>query len=236
MPNSGAAFRHMVQSGGVDPDRYFVELAACAVRGARADLPAGFDDAQVCAWAVDAGMRLHRFKRKLPLPRVERVLGALAQLRPTSLLDIGSGRGTFLWPLLDRFDDLPVTAIESDDERARQLAAVANGGLDRLEVLHADAASLAGLFEPVRKWDVATVLEVLEHVEDPTPVAAAVVGRAARAVIASVPSTPDDNPGHVRLFTQDALRSLLLDAGASRVSITQVPNHLVAVATGLGAS
>lgn len=219
---------------GVDEERYFIALAACAVRGSRPDAPADLDDAAVCQWGAQAGLRLHRFKRKQPLPRVERVLGTLAQLRPTNLLDIGSGRGTFLWPLLDRFGDLTVTVVESDDLRARQLAEVASGGLVRLEVMHADAASLRELPGLERQWEVVTVLEVLEHVEDPAPVAAAAVASATRAVIASVPSTPDDNPGHVRLFSQDSLRSLLIDAGASRVSITQVPNHLIAVATGVG--
>jgi hypothetical protein len=46
------------------------------------------------------GLRLHRFKRTMGLPRVSKVLGILRGLGPASLLDIGSGRGAFLWPLL----------------------------------------------------------------------------------------------------------------------------------------
>lgn len=220
-------------SGSMEPGSYFTALAACAVRGTRPDAPVGLGDTRLCEWGIAEGLRLHHFKRKIALPRVERALGALAQLRPATLLDIGSGRGTFLWPLLDRFETLSVTVVEPDAERARQLSAVAAGGMERLEVLPTRAEMLTAQPWHLRRWEVATILEVLEHVEDPETLAKAVVGSATSAVIASVPSTPDENPGHVRLFTQQTLRGLLLEAGASRVSITQVPNHLVAVATGL---
>ncbi len=49
--------------------------------------------------AQDRGLRLHRFKRTIELPRVRKVLGILKGIQPRNLLDIGSGRGTFLWPL-----------------------------------------------------------------------------------------------------------------------------------------
>ena len=54
---------------------------------------------------------------------------------------------------------------------------------------------------------------------------------ASRFVIASVPSKPDDNPEHVQLFTGDSLDALLLTAGAARVQITYVLNHIIAVAS-----
>ena len=46
-----------------------------------------------------------------------RVLGTLRGIAPTHLLDIGTGRGVFLWPLLDAFPSLMVTAVERDDVR-----------------------------------------------------------------------------------------------------------------------
>jgi hypothetical protein len=49
---------------------------------------------------LEAGLRMHRFKRSAALPRVQKTLGILKTLQPANLLDIGTGRGVFLWPLL----------------------------------------------------------------------------------------------------------------------------------------
>src|SRR5215212_3521510 len=93
----------------------YSHLAAAYVRGklrhsvsvapALLDLPlASLDDTQL-EQIIQLGrvheLRLHRFKRTMGLPRVAKVLGVLKALMPTELLDIGSGRGAFLWPFLD---------------------------------------------------------------------------------------------------------------------------------------
>jgi hypothetical protein len=67
---------------------------------------------------------LHYFKRVRLLPRIRWALGVLHTVQPASLPDIGSGHGKFLWPLLDAFPDLPVTAVDSDPKRVRDLEAV----------------------------------------------------------------------------------------------------------------
>src|SRR5215469_18530219 len=51
----------------------------------------------VIQFGIDQGLRLHRFKRTMDLARVRNVLGILKGLQPRQLLDIGSGRGAFLW-------------------------------------------------------------------------------------------------------------------------------------------
>ena len=51
---------------------------------------------------VAAGLRMNKFKKTMGLPRVKRVLGVLRCVCPTAILDIGSGRGAFLWPLPGR--------------------------------------------------------------------------------------------------------------------------------------
>lgn len=91
--------------------RYYVALGAAFVRGRWPELAdAGVDDAAVFAAGVECGHKLHKFKRNADLPRVRRVLSMLTGLAPSSLLDIGSGHGAFLWPLLDQFSELDVTA------------------------------------------------------------------------------------------------------------------------------
>ncbi len=207
----------------IDDASHYRWLAACFARGT---LGRYVDDDTAIAEAERAGLRLHRFKRAAELPRVRAVLGTLRGLAPASLLDVGSGRGVFLWPVLDALDGVRVTAIDVQPERAAQIAAVARGGVDRLAAACMDGGRLGfgdGAF------DVATVLEVLEHVADPAPVAAELM-RVARRAVATVPSHEDDNPEHVRVFTADSLRALFETAGARRVTVDGVRGHLTAVA------
>ncbi len=158
------------------PGRYYAPLAAAFIRGS---LPAPTGQRALWECALEAlgeeelavlldigqaaGLRLEKFKRSLPLPRVKAVLGVLAGFHPHSLLDIGSGRGAFLWPLLDAWPRLPVTAVDAGPLRARDLGALQAGGLANLRGLRMDATALA--FAD-RTFAVVTALEVLEHIPD----------------------------------------------------------------------
>lgn len=212
----------------MDPERYYLELAAAFVRGHRPALRAeGCPPAELVERGRADGLRLLKFKRNATLPRVAKVLGILRGLQPAALLDVGSGRGTFLWPLLHELPWLPVTALDADPRRVRDLLAVREGGVERLAVLHADACALP---LPADAMDVVTALEVLEHLPEPSRAAAELVRVARRFVVVSVPSGPDDNPQHIQLFSPASLRALLLDAGAKRVQLEHVPGHMIAVA------
>jgi ubiquinone/menaquinone biosynthesis C-methylase UbiE len=156
------------------------------------------------------------------------VLGVVRGLAPMNLLDVGSGRGVFLWPLLDEFSGLAVTAVDIADHRLDMLAAVRRGGVERLSVERMDVTALT--FAD-RSFDVVTVLEVLEHLERPEAAAREVLRVARRAVIASVPSREDNNPQHVRLFDRASLTALFAGAGARRIKIDYVLNHMICVAT-----
>ena len=208
-------------------DDLYGELAAAYVRGMCPDAPPDASVPALLDHGRRRGLKLHRFKRTAALPRVRAVLGALRGLVPVTLADIGSGRGVFLWPLLDAFPGLPVTAIERDERQFTHLAAVQRGGIGRFSAVHADAAGL-----PIEDaaFDVTTALEVLEHQEDPLPLAREAVRIARRFVIATVPSKEDDNPEHVQLFTAASLAGLLSSAGAHSVKIGYVLNHIIAVA------
>ena len=93
-------------------ERYFNELAAAFVRGRLNNPTASIDD------GIAAGLRLHKFKQGSELTRVRKVLGLLRALAPKSLLDVGSGRGTFRWPLVAAFPEVQVTAIDVSEQRA----------------------------------------------------------------------------------------------------------------------
>ena len=206
---------------------HYESLACAYIRGSLSGLPDDMPVDHVIARGQAAGLKLHRFKRTMELPRVRAVLGILRGLSPESLLDIGTGRGVFLWPLLDAFPDLPVTTVELDDRRFRHLDAVRRGGISRLSTIHSDAALLP---DADGAFDIVTVLEVLEHQHDPQVLARKAIRLARRFVIASVPSKADDNPDHVQLFDRQSLTALLIDAGAKAISIDYVLNHIIALA------
>jgi ubiquinone/menaquinone biosynthesis C-methylase UbiE len=207
--------------------RYYLDLAAAFMRGKMADAPA-LPPAEMVRLGLQAGLRLHKFKRTGELPRVRKVLGMLRGLAPQDLLDIGSGRGVFLWPLLDAFRELPVTALERNPRRAEDVHAVVRGGVTRLTAIQGDVCRL-----PLadRSVDVVAILEVLEHLRQPARAVVEAVRVARRCVVVSVPSKEDENPEHIRLFTRDRLHALLRTAGVRRVHFDGVHNHLLALAT-----
>lgn len=194
------------------------ELATAWVRGCRPE----WDD-DLLARAIAEGLPVHRFKRSGTLARVAKVLGILRGLEPTSILDIGSGRGAFLWPLLDGIRGVAVTSVERDALRLSDIQRVAAGGITRLAGIEGDVTALA---LPDASFDVVTILEVLEHLHRPDLAAKEVIRVARRFVIASVPSKPDDNPGHIQLFDADSLRALF---PCCTVDIDYVPGHMIAV-------
>lgn len=176
---------------------------------------------------IDQGLLLHQFKWTAELPRVRHVLGVLKSLQPRSLLDVGSGRGAFLWPLVETFPSLPVTVIELLPQRVEDIQAVRDGGFPQIRAYEMDACRMA--FAD-RSFDVVTALEVVEHVREPQRAISEICRMAARSAILSVPSRPDDNPEHIHLFSEKRLAGLLQEGGAARVTFAYVPNHLIGIA------
>ena len=206
-----SAWNHMTE-------RYFTEITNAFVRGKLGQADATIED------GINAGLRLHKFKVNSELPRVQRILGILRGLAPENLLDIGSGRGTFLWPLLATFPELPVTAVDFSERRSSDLEAVRRGGIERLKVVRMDAERPA--FAP-GAFDVVTMLEVLEHLKNPQQALNSVIAIARRFVLLSVPSVPDENPEHLHLFSQEQIREMAKIAGAARTTIEHVLNHRI---------
>jgi ubiquinone/menaquinone biosynthesis C-methylase UbiE len=209
----------------VTEETHYLALAAAYARGAlgRPEL----DDRDALAAAEAADLRLHRFKRTAGLARVRRVMGVLRGLGATRILDVGSGRGAFLWPLLDQLPAAEVTAVDRLPHRVVDLQRVRRGGVRRLSAARMDGCALAFAN---RSFPVVTLLEVLEHMEAPQEAAREAVRVAAQAVIASVPSHEDDNPEHRHLFDRRALEAMFRAAGARRVAIDPVLGHLICTA------
>ena len=222
---------------------YFAVLAAAFVRGKLASDPRyqtptslfskpldelSNDELQaLLQLGSDHELRLHRFKRTMELPRVRKVLGMLKGMQPASLLDIGSGRGAFLWPLLHEFPALPVTTVDLLDYRVADIQAVHDGGIPHLTAIQADATNLP--FAD-KTFEVVTMLEVLEHIPATSKALREVCRVASRFLLLSVPSKADDNPEHIHLFDQQSLQQHLAEAGVTRTTIDYVHNHMMVVA------
>ena len=174
-----------------------------------------------------AEMKLYRFKDHHDLPRVKRVLGLLSGLQPENLLDVGSGRGVFLFPFLKSFPSVPVTSLDLLAHRVELLGDVRRGGYAHLTALQQD---ITAWNMPDGSFDVVTLLEVLEHIPNVETAIAAAVRLARRCIILSVPSKPDDNPEHIHLLTKPLLTDLFAKAGCTNLHFDGVPNHLIMMA------
>lgn len=223
--------------------RYYLLLMAAFIRGHSkcrldASLPRQLFDCSIqeisvsdkCSlyrMGVQAGLRLHKFKRTMNLKRVGKVLGILRGIVPQSMIDIGTGRGAFVWPLLDQFPDLSVTCVDIRQDRVDDLNSVAAGGVTNLS---AEVGSVENLRFKDDTFDVVSALEVLEHCPRPRHAIKEICRVGERFAIISVPSKPDDNPEHLHLFDERKLRELFSDCGIRNVQFTYVPGHIIAIA------
>ncbi|MEM7374012.1 MAG: class I SAM-dependent methyltransferase [Bacteroidota bacterium] len=220
--------------------RYYLRIAAAYVRGKlREQYKQDFRFQRPLAdmteqeWeelfvlGKQAELKLHRFKRNMELARVQKVLGLLRGLHPKDLLDIGTGRGVFLWPLLDEVPGLKLSCLDILPFRVDDLKAIQSGGYPNL---HAHLLDITSSGLPENYADGITFLETLEHIPSPQLAVEEACRLARRFVIVSVPSKADDNPEHIHLFTPPRLEELFRTAGAKSVKFSSVHNHLIMLA------
>lgn len=185
------------------------------------------DCAQLLEMGKVAGLKTHYFKRHEALPRVKTVIGFLRGIQPESLLDVGSGRGVFLFPFIREFPWVPVTSLDILDKRVTLLNAIHDGGMENLTSLK---ASICDWDAPEKSFDVVTLLEVLEHIPDVRAAVKNAERLARRYVVVTVPSKPDNNPEHIHLLTKPVLTELFGAAGCDDLHFDGVPGHLFMVA------
>jgi ubiquinone/menaquinone biosynthesis C-methylase UbiE len=174
------------------------------------------------------GLNLQRFKRTMREPRLQRIFCALNQIAPRNLLDVGTGRGDVLWPLLEEFPRVSVTATDRDSQSVADVRAVQAGGYERLAGFQMDAAALE--FGD-RTFDVVTLLDVLPELADPDQALAEAVRVSRHFVIVSIPSFGMGAADCIKGAEQESLRHLLSRAGCRRVSVSPVFGHLIGVAS-----
>jgi len=187
-------------------ETHFLNFASCFMRSQPDDLPADF-------------------KRRI-LARVKKPLGIIKGLYPQSLLDIGYGRGAFLYPLMEENPHISVTVIDNDPKKIDILSKVQKGGATNLHPLIGDVSEI-----PLNdnSFDVVTALEVLEHLTNPVPAIKEILRVSKRFSIISVPSKIDNNPQHLHLFNSKEVEKLFKTAGAEKVSFDWVNGHMISL-------
>lgn len=177
-------------------------------------------------------LKMHYFKLKDDLSRVQVVLGFLHGIVPAgqcqTLLDVGSGRGVFLFPLLRDFPEMEVTSLDILPHRVELLQCLHDGGIRNLHPLQEDICTWNA---PDKSFDVVTMLEVMEHIPDTEAVVKNAIRLARNYIVVSVPSKPDDNPEHIHLFSNEVLKNLFLENGCRSVKFMSVTNHTIMVVT-----
>lgn len=208
--------------------QYYEKLAEAYVLGYMLKNTIDVQPSSLIEWGKEQELKMYHFKKKEILPRVKRVLGFLKGISFENLLDVGSGRGVFLFPFLEEFPWIDVTSIDILPKRVEFLENIHQGGIDSL---HPIEANLCNQPFPEKSFDVITLLEVLEHIPDVEGAIQAAVKMARKYIVVSVPSKPDDNPEHIHLLTKDLLTELFGKAGVMKLKFDGVNGHLIMVAT-----
>jgi ubiquinone/menaquinone biosynthesis C-methylase UbiE len=147
-----------------------------------------------------------------------------AEAAPESILDVGCGEGVLTEELADRVPEGRVVGIDLEDPKLRSEWALR--GRPNLTYQAVKAEHMP--FDD-DEFDVATALEVLEHVEDPRAVLGHMSRVARRHLLVSVPREPvwrlvnmargaylrdwGNTPGHVNHWSKRSFLRLLGDYG-----------------------
>ena len=175
----------------------------------------------------DNNLKLYYFKEKDDLPRVNVVLGFFKSVYPTSILDIGSGRGVFLFPLLRDFSYANITSLDILEKRVELLNLIKIGGVNNLDVYQDDICTYDVCDN---SYEVVTMLEVLEHIPNAFDAVKNACRIASRFIVVTVPSKEDDNPEHIHLLTKEKLIYMFNQCGVTNLKFGGVNGHLFLVA------
>lgn len=178
--------------------------------------------------AKEYELKLYYFKEKEYLPRVSIVLGFLKNIYPEKLLDVGSGRGVFLFPLLNEFSNINIDSIEILPKRVELLNNIKTGGINNLNIYNMDITKCN--FND-NTYDVVTLLEVLEHIEQVEQAIEQAIRISKKFIVITVPSKEDDNPEHIHLLTKEKLTKIFNQHKITNLKFSGVNGHLLLIAT-----
>jgi 2-polyprenyl-3-methyl-5-hydroxy-6-metoxy-1,4-benzoquinol methylase len=175
------------------------------------------------------------------MARFEGDLDALwRRARPESVLDVGCGEGVLTEAWAKRLDGGRVVGVDLDDPKLR--AEWHTRRRDNLEFRAHDATSLP---YGDGEFDMATAIEVLEHVPEPEATLAEMARVAGRWLLVSVPREPlwrglnlargaywgalGNTPGHLNHWSKRSFHSLLSRYGAVEEARSPLPWSMLLV-------
>ena len=167
------------------------------------------------------------FQRLPMLPETMRILDIIRGIAPDNLLDVGAGRGTFIWRLLDEYRNMSVTAIDNNQERIDIISAVSKGGIYNLIGKKADATDLH-IF-PFSAFDVTTVLKVLEYIPDIEEAITELFRVTKRFLIVQYPIADTNNPDQQPILKREELVELFSQHDPMQLKCEAVSNYYIVV-------
>jgi 2-polyprenyl-3-methyl-5-hydroxy-6-metoxy-1,4-benzoquinol methylase len=199
--------------------------------------------------AVPTGNTFDKYGSTNPVVRrlmggFERTLDELwAQADPRSVLDVGCGEGVLTHEWAQRLGERPIVGIDLDDPKLA--AEWEQRTRPNLSYRVEEATRLPFADD---EFDVATAIEVLEHVPDPEETVAEMARVAGRWMIVSVPREPlwrglnmargaywgslGNTPGHLNHWSKRSVVALLERHGTVEEARSPFPWTMLLVRTG----
>lgn len=173
-------------------------------------------------------LKLSFFQRIEALPETAKILDVIRGISPDNLLDVGCGRGTFAWRLLDEYRTLPITAIDNSEARINSIKSVIHGGINSLTVKTMDVTDMSAF--PTAAFDVTTALKVLEFVDDVEKAVSEICRVTKRFAIVQFPAHQDNNPEKKHFFTPSRMKDMFDKYNMMQTKVEKLSNYHVLIA------